>query len=215
MVRAEGSLTGGIDIRPAQLGDLDAAYRICLQTGDSGSDASPLYRDPELIGHIYAGPYLALDGFISLVAEDGEGICGYAVGAADTREYERRLEAEWWPGLRGKYREPAGDRSQWTADDHRVYSIFHPPAVPQQIVEAYPAHIHLNLLPRAQGRGAGTMLLESWIETARRAGVKAVHAGVGAANSSGLKFWTARGFARVFVDWSAGSRGTVWCGRFL
>jgi len=205
----------GLHIRPAQPQDLDVVCAICLVTGDAGKDATPLYADPRLIGHIYAAPYLALGGTIAFVAEDPDGVAGYAVGTGDTRAFERRLEAEWWPDLRNTYPEPDGERSGWSPDDLRAWTIHHPKPVPDAVVRAYPAHIHMNLLPRAQGKGIGTKLLETWIAAARSCGVTAVHAGVSAANRDGLKFWTARGFEPVLEDLQGGSRGTVWCGRPL
>ncbi|MCX2723691.1 GNAT family N-acetyltransferase [Roseibium salinum] len=208
-------MTGSVHLRPASLLDLEALYAICLRTGDAGKDASGLYSDPRLMGHIYAAPYVALDGLICLVAEDAGGVAGYVAGAADTRDFERRLEAEWWPALRKSYAEPEGDRSAWTADEFRIWTIFHPTPIPDEIARRYPAHIHMNLLPRAQGKGIGSKLLDAWIEAAKALGVQAVHAGVSAVNQPGLTFWKSRGFRPVSVDRSAGSRGTVWCGRDL
>lgn len=208
-------MTGSVDIRPAGPADLDALYSICLQTGDAGKDASALYSDPKLMGLIYAAPYVVLDGLISLVAEDADGIAGYAVGTEDTRDFERRLEAEWWPELRSSYSVPQGERTSWTADEFRIWTIFHPTPVPEEIVRTYPAHIHMNLLPRAQGKGIGSVLLETWVEAARARGARAVHAGVSAVNRGGLNFWMSRGFKPVLVDRAGGSRGTIWCGREL
>ena len=48
-------------IRPYHPSDLCALYRVCLLTGDSGQDASQLYRDPELLGHIYVAPYAVFE----------------------------------------------------------------------------------------------------------------------------------------------------------
>ncbi|WP_428642369.1 N-acetyltransferase family protein [Roseibium sp.] len=215
MVRAEGSVTGDAAIRPARAEDLEAVYRICLETGDSGRDASALYRDPKLIGHVFAAPYIVLAGQISFVAVDREGVLGYAVGTADTRAFEERMEAQWWPDLRRTHDEPEGDRSGWTADELLIWSLFHPASVPGQVALDYPAHIHMNLLPRAQGKGVGSRLLEAWFGAAREQGVSAVHAGVSERNPAGLKFWTARGFRPVLVEQGGGSGGTIWCGRHL
>ena len=63
-------------IRSAVADDRDALYDICLRTGDAGSDATALYRDPELIGAIWAGPYLALEPDLSFVAVGDEGVVG-------------------------------------------------------------------------------------------------------------------------------------------
>jgi GNAT superfamily N-acetyltransferase len=202
-------------IRRSNLSDLEAVYAICLQTGDAGQDASALYKDPKLIGHIYVAPYVVLKEAISFVAEDNKGLLGYAVGAVDTREFEAELEVKWWPELRKVHSEPRGERSNWTLDELRAWSIHHPAQVPHDIVKSHPSHIHMNLLPRAQGKGIGSGLLEAWINSAGSKGVTAVHAGVSAVNSSGLKFWTARGFKPLREDLTGGSKGTIWCGRTL
>lgn len=201
-----------IHIRPAERSDLQAVYDICLKTGDGGEDATALYRDPKLIGHIYAGPYLLPDGAISLLACDENGVVGYAAGSLDTRAFELRLETEWWPKLRRVYPDPDGPSTSWSADEMRCFVIHHPARVPDDIVRAYPAHIHMNLLPRAQGRGVGSRLLKAWLDAARESRARSVHAGVSAANQKGLAFWTARGFHPVRTDALAGSKGTIWCG---
>ena len=47
-------------IRAATVEDLPAAYHVCLKTGDHGGDGEPFYRDdPDALGRIYVGPYLA------------------------------------------------------------------------------------------------------------------------------------------------------------
>jgi len=98
-----------VEIRAFQPADLDHLYSICLVTGAGGDDASALYRDPKLLGHIYAAPYALLSPHSVFVAEDAEGLGGYIVGAPDTRDFEARLETEWWPRLRTRYRDPAGE----------------------------------------------------------------------------------------------------------
>ena len=87
-------------IRPVRSDDLDALHAICLQTGDHGADATAHYQDPRIIGEIYAAPYAVLEPGLAFVAEDSDGVAGYIVGTRDTRAFEARCEAEWWPGLR-------------------------------------------------------------------------------------------------------------------
>jgi len=202
-------------IRPAEGRDRDAAYRIGLKTGDGGGDAARLYRDPDLMGHVYVGPYLALAQSFGFVAEDLDGLIGYVVGVSDTGAFEREAETRWWPPLRRKYPEPVGDRDAWTPDQRRIWLIHHPEEVPADIVRSYPAHVHMNLLPRAQRKGIGSRLLDAWIDEVRCRDVAGVHARVSAANAGGLAFWTSRGFEAVREDPDIGSRGAVWCGRRL
>ena len=88
------------DIRPYRPGDLEDLYRICLATGLAGQDASGIYADPKLVGHMYAAPYAVLLPECALVAEDEQGVAGYILGAADTEAFEARQESDWWPALR-------------------------------------------------------------------------------------------------------------------
>ena len=200
-------------IRTFRSADLEALYAISLATGHAGGDASHLYRDRKLIGHIYSAPYALLEPGLALVAEDDEGVAGFAVGTPDTGKWQERLEAEWWPKLRRQYADPAARPvTEWSADQRRTNTIHHPQRTPQQVVEFYPAHLHLNLLERAQGRGAGTMLFSEWMARASRQGIRATHVGVNSANARAVRFWSRRGFDRLKLE-DAGSGTTIWMGR--
>ena len=96
-------------IRPYRGGDLDALYRICLLTASNGQDATSLYRDPMLPGHIFAAPYAVFQPLLAFVAQDAAGVGGYIVGALDNRAFQQRLERDWWPQLRERYLEPPPD----------------------------------------------------------------------------------------------------------
>ena len=86
-----------IDIRRFEAADMDACYAISLATGLAGGDASPLYIDPRLMGHIYIAPYALLEPHLALVVEDSDGVAGFVAGATDTETWEHRLEQDWWP----------------------------------------------------------------------------------------------------------------------
>jgi len=201
-----------LEIRPLVPADVEQLYAISLATGYRGGDAAPLYRDPRLIGHIYSAPYAKLCPSLCFVAEDDDGVAGFVCGATDTRAFEQRLERDWWPALRAIYAAPAGDPSDWTADERRCDMIHHPRPAPEAIVAAYPAHVHLNLLPRVQRRGVGSALLDRWTARACHDGARAVHAGVNAENDGAKRFWLARGFAPLPSPDPA-RRGTDWFGR--
>jgi hypothetical protein len=73
-----------IKLRPFRSADLNALYAISLATGHKGGDASHLYEDAELMGHIYSAPYALIEPDLVLVVEDGDVVAGFAVGAIDT-----------------------------------------------------------------------------------------------------------------------------------
>src|SRR5262252_8324639 len=87
-------------VRPYQASDLNDLYRICLLTGDGGNDATSMFEDPWILGHIVAAPYGLFEPSLAFVAEDELGVGGYIVGALDSRSFERRLEADWRTGGR-------------------------------------------------------------------------------------------------------------------
>jgi len=197
-------------LRPIARSDVPALYAISLATGDAGGDATNLYADGQLLGHIYSAPYALLSPKTAFVAEDALGVGGYVVGTVDTVAFESRLEREWWPSLRELHEDPsATPRSAWTPDQRRAHMIHHPHRTVGAMVEAFPAHVHMNLLPRMQRRGIGRQLLDLWLARARDLGAAGVHCGVNAANQGGLAFWQAVGFT-PYVDELAASPTTKW-----
>ena len=197
-------------IRPAAADDLDALYRICLLTGDNGADASRLYRDPRLVGHIYVAPYAVLSPQTAFVAEDADGVAGYIVGALDTRAFEARAERDWWPTLRPRYADPADRAPQtWSPDEMRAWLIHHPYPTPDRVLAGHPSHLHINLLPRLQGQGMGKALMDRLLATLRDQGSPGVHLGTTEANVRARRFYEIYGFETV--ERRAGARSqTVW-----
>jgi ribosomal protein S18 acetylase RimI-like enzyme len=203
------------EIRQARIDDLDAVYRIALLTGDSGMDASALHRDGKLIGHVYAAPYVALSADTSLVVEDAEGVAGYLVGTYDTLAFAERLEREWWPKLRQAYPDPQGETSDWSADERYMSLFHHPNPPPHKVAGIFPAHIHMNLLPRLRGQGMGSKLLARWMADAKGNGVTGIHLGASPENAGGIAFWTSRGFRPLTQPLVDENDETAWFGQHI
>lgn len=198
-------------IRLIQDTDLDALYGISLATGFAGGDAAHIYEDKKLLGHIYSAPYARLSPDLALVVEDNFGVAGFAVGTVDTEHWEALLEREWWPELRRQYPDPDGAPADWTMDQRRCAMIHHPERTPTSVARRYPAHMHLNLLPRQQRRGVGGRLLEAWIDLAFERGARAMHVGLNRTNSGALTFWKRQGFEPLTIG--DGRARTAWLGR--
>lgn len=185
-------------IRAARPGDEPGAFYVCLKTGDFGQDGEPYYRDdPDALGRIFVGPYLAYEPELSLILEDTEGICGYALGAHDSRQFYARYESEWRPGLCARFPEPKGDPSQWTRVQAVHYCYHHPDYFLPEPYDAYPSHLHIDLLPRAQGRGYGRRMLEQVMDTLRRRGSPGAHLGVSVLNTRAVGFYERLGFSEL------------------
>ena len=183
------------EIRVFRPADLDDLYSICLATGAGDDDASALYRDPKLVGHVYAAPYAHLSPRTVFVVEDTDTVGGYIVGALDTRGFEALLEAEWWPALRQIYRDPSGTpRAGWSGDELMSYKIHHPDRTAEEIAGPYPSHLHINLLPRLRGQGVGRRLMMRWLTAVRDMGSRGAHLAVGPANRRAIGFYRTCGF---------------------
>jgi ribosomal protein S18 acetylase RimI-like enzyme len=185
-------------IRLARPEDRAALYDICLRTGWSGADATGRYDDGELLGHVYVGPYLALEPGLALVAtldDDPEGRPhGYCLGAAESAAFAERCERLWWPPLRHRYPRATPRRD---TDQSLVALIHEPELMPAAVVARYPAHLHIDLLPALQGRGTGRALIERMLAALADAGAPGVHLGVAADNLRAIGFYRRLGFDEV------------------
>ncbi len=178
-------------IRPYHPSDLSRLYDICVQTGDSGRDITSEYPDPDLFGQFYVGPYAALEPDLCFVLT-GDGVpCGYILGTRDSDEFRRRTEAEWFPVLRERYPLPAAaDKSPAALMIRNVHNGYRP----SPDMSSYPAHLHIDLLPYAQGKGFGRSLMEIFVARLRELKVPAIHLGVGRKNSRAVEYYKAVGF---------------------
>lgn len=186
-------------VRPARPDDRDRLYEICLLTGDSGRDATPVHDDPDLLGDIYVGPYLALSPELAfvLVADDDVPL-GYVLGVADTAAFEAACAEHWWPAMRRRH--PLGSAPEGSRDARLVAMIHQPPSTPADLIGDHPAHLHVDLLPAVQGRGQGRRLLEHLFDALRARAVPGVHLGVGAANTRATAFYRHLGFRTLEDD---------------
>jgi ribosomal protein S18 acetylase RimI-like enzyme len=186
-------------LRPYRAADHDAVYDVCVRTGAAGEDATHLLRDASLLGHVYAGPYLALAPELAFVVEDGDGVGGYILGAAGTAAFEDRLERDWWPALRRRY--PAYRTNGDAVFDDVLIACMHSPARTRaDVVAAYPSHLHIDLLPRLQRQGWGRRLIDTLVERLRATGSHGVHLGVATANTGAQAFYRVVGFTQLEDD---------------
>lgn len=181
---------GALSIRPATGADADALARICLATGNSGADATGVFGDDRALADVFVLPYLRGPGRFGLVWDQGDGPLGYVVGTSDTRAFQQWFVADWWPS--SPPREVRAEGDNWllaaAADPERMLI---------DDLDDYPAHLHIDLLPSAQGRGAGRALVEAACALLTGRGVPGVHATAAAANSGALGFYPRVGFREL------------------
>ncbi len=202
-------------LRDARPGDVPALYHVCLKTADHGRDGEPFYRDdPDAAGRIFVGPYLAFEPELGLVLEDDRGVCGYALGALDSRAFYARYEKEWRPRLCAQFPLPEGDPAGWTRAEVLRSGYHRPNYFCPEPYDACPSHMHIDLLERAQGRGLGRRMMERVMARLRERGSPGVHLGVSVLNTPALRFYSRLGFREV-VRTGTATDGSVYLVRSL
>lgn len=187
-------------IRPYRPADRAAFYAVCMATGRDGDDASELFRDPLLLGHRYVGPYLDLEPELAFALQDDVGVCGYVLGAADTADFNERFQRNWLPRVTVGLPQPVGDPADWNEEEWLMAELHAPTVILPVDGASYPAHLHIDLLPRAQGKGQGRRMIQRLLGALVACGCVGVHLIVSARNKRAQGFYGALGFEAIPVE---------------
>ncbi|MEV2213809.1 GNAT family N-acetyltransferase [Streptomyces sp. NPDC050997] len=203
-------MTSAPAIRPYRPEDREALDDICVRTAHVGQDSRPHYTDPSIFPAIFAAPYVHLEPELAFVLDDGHGqAVGYVLGTADTPRFVEAYRAKWLPSIAERYPESSGPPR--TPDEEIVPLLHRPERMLVPEVAAYPAHLHIDLLPPWQGRGHGRALMETFFAALRKNGVPAVHLCMVTANTPARAFYDRLGFDEIEVPGS--DPGVTYLGR--
>jgi GNAT superfamily N-acetyltransferase len=202
-------------IRPYRDADLRAVYDVCVRTADAGGDARGKYRSDDLMPDLFAGPYVFLEPDFAFVLDDGERPVGYVLGTPDTAAFARAYREQWIPRLADRYpRPPENVEPPASPEDEMIALHYRPERLLWPGLDAYPAHLHIDLLPPFQGAGHGRALMETFYAAAVRAGAPGVHLTVLAANTRAIGFYRHLGLRRLDPA-EPGEARVVYLGREL
>ncbi|AAT89497.1 acetyltransferase [Leifsonia xyli subsp. xyli str. CTCB07] len=186
--------------QPEEAAEAAAIAEICIRTALAGESVSGLYLEPALVPEVFAMPYLVHDPALAFVLRDeeteGERIVGYVLATADSRVYADWFRDEWWPLRRRRYFPSAREHP----DETRIREAAqHPHAALPPVDERrrFPAHLHIDLLPLARGRGAGRQLMAALFGALGDRGVPGVHLNYGAGNRNAAAFYARLGFTSL------------------
>ena len=184
-------------IRHCEPRDETAVYEVCLRTGDNGNDATRFFDDPKALGHIFVGPYMKLEPELAFVLEDPRGVCGYVLGALDSKKFYDAYFNQWLPEIRRQHPEPAGAPAERTRTQKVYHEYYHPDIFLPEPYDQYPSHLHIDLLPRAQRRGLGTEMVRVFLAELVAKGSPGAHLGMGATNTRAERFYKKLGFTEL------------------
>lgn len=182
-------------IRPFRPGDEPALAEVCVRTADAGGDATGLLSDDEIWPAIFVLPYAARHPQFAFVVETEDGqVAGYVVAAPDTEAFEEWFRDEWWPQYGHRFPRPTD--GQGVEHDILSYAYGRAPGVALYSA-GYPAHLHIDILPKAQGQGWGRRLIDQLAGALRDAGVPGLHLVVGTDNRGAMAFYPRVGFTAL------------------
>ena len=158
-------------------------------------DATGHWSTDDLLPDLYLSPYTSYaPDRVLVVADTTDRPVGYLLVVPDTLDFVEWWRAEVTPGFRAKY-----PRTAPPSADGRDEQWFHDVGYePERMIatdvgldlERFPAHLHIDLLPEAQGQGLGRALMRDAAARLVAEGVPGIH----------LVFDTANTGARAFYD---------------
>lgn len=176
-------------LRPAEEKDLSAITRLSHGSLLLGRAGPFVFPSRELWGELFVAPYLRR-GCCNRVAEEEGEILGYILGACSdlplTLYLLPRVPFLLLKLLLGRYGPPL---------PHLRYLLrlllYRGPKAPKRL---YPAHLHIAVDPKAQGRGIGKALLAEFLECLKEKGVRGVQLSTTRANAAARKLYQSLGF---------------------
>lgn len=196
--------TMSLVIRKATEADTEALFRVCILTSDAGKSGLALHDFPELPGLTYATPYLTRKSTWAYVLEeeDTKEVVGYVVGAYDTRAYEEDVFNNWFPVHAIRYRcgSPL-ENPNIKSSDKSYLERYQNPKKHYRALDANvafsPAHLHINILGKHQGKGWGRRMIGKAVEHLKEMGLDGLWVGIDPRNEEARRFYKRIGFTEI------------------
>lgn len=178
-------------IRKARLEDTEAVSRICFLTLDSNDE-----RFREIAGLRWAIPYLRYEIDHCFVAVDeNDAPIGYILSSPNAKDFRKKFRKRMSVEISKAFRKQRKNFSPGLFFIREyLESSWYVDTLPRRIEKAYPAHLHIDILPEYQGRGIGIMLLGRLKKHLKEYGCPGIHLGVGKENTGAIRFYEKAGF---------------------
>lgn len=177
-------------IRNVHLADLPYLYDICAKTAFNGGDARHLLSDPMIIGQYFLAPYVIFNSDWCWVVEQEGVLLGYLVTTPDSKIFANWMKTDWLPVVRQLY--PIEAHKKLSRYETWLRKLIHEDPKLENFVVDYPAHLHIDLLPEAQGKRLGSQLMALFEKKLIENNISGYHLAMSADNSAG-KFYESNG----------------------
>ncbi|KAF2477768.1 GCN5-related N-acetyltransferas-like protein [Lindgomyces ingoldianus] len=205
-------------IRPIEpLHDLDACLHIFFATIDKGVDFEPA----RTIGsYVWCRPYLLLSPETCVVLDDGSGqAVGYIIGTESTSTFVKKWRNEYIPTLDPTFVPRPDEPNEDDPNEPKILkyvrrAVYDPEGNLLQksaptLLKQYPAHFHIDILPKYQNKGYGLKLMATFLNKIKDLGAGGVHLGMVAENRDARRFYERSGFRLFGEVMDSGESGEV------
>ncbi|MHA1784371.1 MAG: GNAT family N-acetyltransferase [Candidatus Helarchaeota archaeon] len=202
-------------IRKVRKSDIKGIVHVCYKTGYMGEDATGHFSDEKLFGYLFSQYYPQHEPEHSFVAVDGDKIIGYILGSPDTIRQEKRYITRMVPKIMFRlffittlrfFKDFKNLLKTGIIATKYLKLPKNPKNMPrEEILEKYPAHLHIDILDGYQRQGIGTRLMQAFERNMRKNKVKGIHLGTSERNVKAIPFYRKHGFKIVRIDW-----GNIW-----
>lgn len=173
-----------VEIRKAEIGDLERVEYICRMTADEKSIKDE--KAGRVVSLMYSTYYIEEETDNCFVLVDNGEVVGYIISSINPLK------------LNKKYKEKYVKQIEKIDRKSALMARFIP--VPYLILRfMYPAHLHINLLPDYQSKGYGTKMINALLYELKEKGVKSVILLADAKNSGAIKFYKRNGFKKFIT----------------
>lgn len=165
-------------IRKFRTEDQDAVIRVCL--GETSGSGMQDFRFREAVEIVFCRYYIEQENDHCFVAvNDDHQVQGYILCAPDFKNWERLFREQYMERTDNPVVSLMGEG---TLNAMRPYA------------DEYPAHLHIDLKPSAQGQGTGRKLMETLCEHIRELNIPGLMLNVSNDNSDAIRFYEKCGF---------------------
>lgn len=123
----------------------------------------------------------------AFVAEESGEVIGYILSTPDTLLQEKYHTQRIIPRIK--------EHLSSNNEQYHLFTGFIPlTQMAGNILEEYPAHLHINLTSQCRHKGIGSKLIETMEENLRNRGIKGIHLGVMKENNNAVNFYYKHNF---------------------
>ncbi|MBN1882160.1 MAG: GNAT family N-acetyltransferase [Deltaproteobacteria bacterium] len=187
-------------IRPYVPRDRDDVFGICHKTGFFGEDASFYFKDAVLFGTIFVSYYIDNEPENAFVAVDDDHAVGYIVGTDDTLSQKESFDRAVMPDIIRRlfsstiFRHP---KDALFLLGLRGYEHFEEELYVENLLDDYPAHLHINLLAGYQRKGLGERLMLAFEDRMKQKRVPGIHLVTSTLNTKAVPFYDKMGYRLI------------------